>query len=336
MRLNLLFAVFVLGASQALAHDSDPGGYANRSKAVITEKGDKRVVESNGLPNHEPGRFPNRGNPNSISEQHYHFEMPLKPQANDEPLPLRRYLFGIAINGVVFDPGTAEVWSPGDEIVSRPGPNTRMAPGMDRELIWNYDGMGRMNLGIDSSHAHVQPTGAYHYHGLPTGLIDRLRKEQGKDKMLLIGYAADGFPIYDEFGHTKAEDATSPLKKMQSSYKLKKGKRPTGKSGPGQTYDGTFVQDFEFVKDSGDLDQCNGREGVTPEYPEGTYYYVATETYPFIPRFFHGKPDQSFEKQGPPGGGPGGPGGPPPGRGGRGERRGPPPFPGDGPPPRRD
>ena len=50
---------------------------------------------------------------------------------------------------------------------------------------------------------------------------------------------------------------------------------------------------------------------MTPEYPDGTYYYVATDSFPFIPRFFHGKPDKSFEKQmGPP---PGGPGGRPPG-----------------------
>ena len=52
--------------------------------------------------------------------------------------------------------------------------------------------------GLDDHHAHVQPTGAYHYHGLPTGLIEHLRKEKDDNKMLLIGYAADGFPIYDQ------------------------------------------------------------------------------------------------------------------------------------------
>ena len=196
-----------------------------------------------------------------------------------------------------------------------------MEPGADRSRVWNYDGMGRMNLGIDENHAHVQPTGAYHYHGLPTGLIELLEKQRGKDQMLLIGYAADGFPIYSEFGHTKADDAASPLKKLQPSYHLKNGQRPTGDQGPGEKYDGTFVQDFSFLRDSGDLDECNGREGVTPEYPEGTYYYVATDSFPFIPRFFHGQPDSSFEKQGPP-----------PGPFGRRGRRGPPPFPRDRPP----
>jgi hypothetical protein len=157
--------------------------------------------------------------------------------------------------------------------------------------------MGMMNLGIDQNHAHVQPTGAYHYHGLPTGLIKRLRIEKGpagKD-MLLIGYAADGFPIYAAYGYSEAGDSSSSLKKLQPSYHLKKGNRPEGDDGPGRKYDGTFVQDYEFTKGSGDLDECNGRKGVTPEFPKGTYYYVVTESFPFVPRFFRGTPDSSFE-----------------------------------------
>lgn len=269
----------------------------NQVKTFIRD--DKRVIEANGLPDHAPGQFPNRGNPNSIREQHYMFETPLEPQVNEEPRPLTFHLFGVALNGVVFDPGTAEIWVPGRKVVGRPGPNTRLFPGQELDHAWNYEGMGGMELGIDASHAHVQPNGAYHYHGLPTALIERLRKEQGANKMLLIGYAADGFPIYAEFGHEKADDANSPLKKLRPSYQLKKGQRPTGNDGPGATYDGTFVQDYEFIAGSGDLDQCNGREGVTPEYPTGTYYYVLTDAFPFIPRYFHGTPDRSFEKLGP-------------------------------------
>ena len=321
----LLPCFLTIAAAVAHGHGSDeptPVRDDTANHVVIKTSGDKRIIESNGLPDHKPGRFPNRGNPNSVSAQHYRFEMPLKPHANDEPRPVDRYTFGIAINGVVFDPGTAEVWRPGDPIVSRPGPNTRRGPGDERDHIWNYDAMGRMNLGIDENHAHVQPTGAYHYHGVPTGLIARLHKEKSVDRMLLIGYAADGFPIYAVYGHAKADDPSSPVKKLKSSYHLKKGNRPKGDDGPGGKYDGTFVQDYEFVKGSGNLDECNGRKGVTPEFADGTYYYVVTDTYPFIPRFFRGTPDSSFAKRmGPPPGGPGGPDGPP----GRRGRRGPPP-----------
>src|ERR1051326_1683336 len=169
---------------------------------------------------------------------------------------------------------------------------------------------GLMNLGMDKNNAHVQPNGAYHYHGVPTGLLDTLTG--GKPKMVLIGWAADGFPIYGPWGYTDPKNATTPLKKMKSSYRVKKGSRPNG---PGGTYDGSYVQDWEYVDGAGDLDECNGRFGVTPEFPQGTYHYYVTETSPFISRQYKGAPDPSFERRGPPGGGPGGRGGkgrPPP------------------------
>jgi hypothetical protein len=40
----------------------------------------------------------------------------------------------------------------------------------------------------------------------------------------------------------------------------------------------------------GDLDECNGREGVTPEYPDGIYHYFITLEFPFVPRKFRGTP----------------------------------------------
>src|SRR6476619_6720086 len=122
---SALIAALFWTALPAFGHDasesSDLSSDAGRSHVTIKTEGDKRVIESNGLPDHKTGQFPNRGNPNSISAQHYKFEMPLKPKAASEARQLRGYLFGIAINGVVFDPGTAEIWQPGDQIVSRPG-----------------------------------------------------------------------------------------------------------------------------------------------------------------------------------------------------------------------
>jgi len=51
---------------------------------------------------------------------------------------------------------------------------------------------------------------------------------------------------------------------------------------------GTFLQDFEYVAGLGDLDECNGRTGVTPEFPKGTYHYFATETFPYLQRCVKG------------------------------------------------
>ncbi len=279
----------------------------------IEVKDGVRTVTANGIPDHATGQFPGRGNPNSISAQKYVFTMPEKPTAAEKPISIGSTngaggpptLVGVALNGVVFDPGTAEWWH------------------NDRNSGWNYEALsGKIDLGADSSHAHVQPNGAYHYHGIPTGLVDRLAGDKKGSAMVLVGWAADGYPIYSLWGHEKADDAKSPVRALKSSYRVKRGERPSDKGAPGGTFDGTFVQDFEYVAGLGDLDECNGRTGVTPEFPTGTYYYVLTDTYPFIPRFFHAKPDASFKHHGPPGGGrgggPGGPGGPGGGRGPRG------------------
>ncbi|MEQ1859724.1 MAG: YHYH protein [Chthoniobacteraceae bacterium] len=272
----------ILFAATALA--ALPG-----SRVTTLESDGFRTIRSNGLPDHTPGEFPRRGNPNRISEQDYTFRVPLKPREAEKPVAASFSFFAVALNGVPFEPGTAEFW--------------------EGDRAWNYEAKtGFTDLGLDEHNAHVQPNGAYHYHGLPTGLIERLGGD-GK-KMLLIGYAADGFPLYTPQGHADAKDAASPLRRMRPSFQLKKGTRPDG---PGGAYDGKFTADFEYVAGSGDLDDCNGRFGVTPEFPEGIYHYYITGEFPFIGRQWHGVPDESFQK-----------------------RRGPgPPFDGFGPPGRR-
>lgn len=272
----------------------------------VVEKGGKRIVKSNGIPDHVTGQFPNQGNPNAIAAQDYTFEMTLSPRPAPKPAPANFAFFGVAVNGVPFEAGTAEFWN-GDR-------------------AWNYEAKsGKIDLGLDMNDAHVQPGGVYHYHGLPLGLVTRLGGDAG-DKMVLLGWAADGFPIYAGLGHSDPRDASSPLVRMRSSYQLKKGARPSGNRGPGGDYDGTFTADYEYVAGSGDLDECNGRFGVTPEHPQGIYHYQVTEAFPYFSRLWKGEPDASFKKRmGPPGG---------PRRGRRGGPGfGPPPPPGSGPPP---
>lgn len=294
-------AVSVISSALGWAHSADPGenppGFFEpiayglpESRVNIRAEGEKRVIESNDIPNHETGRFPNPGNPNSIRAQNLHYEVPLHPVAAPAPVNAGHMVFGVAVNGVRFDPATAEFWR------------------RDFSSIWNEEAIyqGRGQLGMDWSNAHVQPSGAYHYHGIPAGLIKQLH---GENSMVLVGWAADGFPIYGPLAHQDAKNAASPLVKMKSSYRLKSGNRPGGESGPGGTYDGKYTPDYEYAPGSGDLDECNGRFGVTPEFPQGTYYYVTTAEFPYIPRKFHGVPDSTFHER-PPGGGPGGPGGP--------------------------
>jgi len=114
--------------------------------------------------------------------------------------------------------------------------------------------------------------------------------------MTLIGYAADGFPIYYKYAYTDASNSSSAVIEMTSSYQLKAGNRPgDGVTAPCDVYNGVYSNDYEYVSGLGDLDQANGRTGVTPEYPSGIYYYVITEDFPSIPRYFRGTPSSDFE-----------------------------------------
>ncbi len=280
------------------------------SRARIEREGDTRRIESNGIPDHRVGAFPNRGNPHKISAQNYDYRLPANPKPGREITPLHASAtsgrgagppnmpFGIALNGVLFDPGTAEFWNG------------------DRAADWNYEALGgAVGLGVDENHAHVQPNGAYHYHGLPTFYL----KERGvaPDKHSpLIGWAADGFPIYALYGYENSKDPTSKIVVLGSSYRLKDGSRPAPPEGPGGKRDGAFTRDYEFVAGAGDLDECNGRFGVTPDFPDGTYAYFLTENWPVIPRAVRGTPIQlrggGAGRRGPGQGPPGGARPPPP------------------------
>ena len=255
------------------------------NRVQVTETDGFRVIESNDIPKPTVGRFPNRGNPNAIAAQNWTIKIPLQPIPNDTVTQLHQSTnhgpqnmpFGVGVNGVLFEPGTAEFWMG------------------DRTADWNYEALGgAVGLGLDANHAHVQPGGIYHYHGLPTGLLEELGFTAGEiddnTHSPLIGWAADGFPVYYAFGYQQADDPKSSVVKLTTSFRLKQGQRPSGSAGPGGRYDGAFIQDYEYALGTGDLDECNGRFCVTPEFPEGTYAYFFTDSWPVIPRGFRGTP----------------------------------------------
>ena len=173
-----------------------------RANITINEQDGYRYIESDGLADHTTGKFPNSGNPNAISEQAYKFRMPLRPRKKNSSTPSGHSTFGVAENGVPFDPGTAEYWN------------------SDRSSDWNIEALtGGMNLGLDRNNAHVQPNGAYHYHSTPVGLLE---KYNYRDKPVLLGYAADGFPVYSSYGYRNATDSSSQIIELGSSYQIRK------------------------------------------------------------------------------------------------------------------
>lgn len=124
--------------------------------------------------------------------------------------------------------------------------------------------------GLDPYGGEVREDGAYVYGGIPQKLVSK--------DLSHVGYAADGFPI---FVHKTG--------KFTPSYRLKEGRRPAAPNGPGGTYDGRYIADYQYVPGLGVLDRCNGVK-VKDKY----YIYILPETFPRIPLCWSGRPDQSF------------------------------------------
>ena len=89
----------------------------------------------------------------------------------------------------------------------------------------------------------------------------------------ILGFAYDGNPIYGPYGYTTKTGGAVTQMKSGYSLDLKSG-RPPLSSFP----EGFFVNDYTHKKttDVSVLDENNGRFGVTPEYPDGTYAYFMT------------------------------------------------------------
>ena len=253
---------------------------------TVAVGGSIRTIDSNALPDHETGAFPNEGNPNTIAEQEASYEFATEPIYTGAATGVG--ITGVAVNGVKFEPGTAET------VTCATGETFRVEALQD---IYN--------LGLDFNNAHVQPTGEYHYHGVSQLLVEAY--EHGDD-LVHVGFAADGFLMYYSKSGT-----------YESGYELATAAR-TGTDcvlslPPGDTVniggtspDGTYTSDWVYNEGDGGLDSCNGIT-IGDEY-----LYVITDDYPYVGRCLNGEVSADT---GGPGGGPGtggpggGPGGPP-------------------------
>jgi hypothetical protein len=244
---------------------------------TVTIDGDNRIVEANGLPNHETGDFPNDGNPNTISEQEFTATIPGEPTFSGAAEAIKEPGFTVA--GVKFDPGTAE------RATCESGETSSIEAQQD--LI---------DLGLDFNNAHVQPTGAYHYHGTSEALADAV---DGDEDLVHVGFAYDGHLVYYSRSGAYAPSyqlSTEDRAGTNCAYTPAQGGEQVSF---GPTPDGALTEDWVFAEGSGELDRCNG---ITID---GQYVYLMTEVYPYIGRCLNGEFDEAA-------GGPGA-GGPPPG-----------------------
>jgi hypothetical protein len=231
------------------------------TRVTVSVNGATRTIQTNALPDHETGDFPNAGNPNAITAQNLTWEYPTSPimaAAPSEPL-----VPGVAINGVKFEPGTAET--------------TECTSGE----VYRVEGLqDTFDLGMDFNNAHVQPTGEYHYHGFADLLLE---KHPSGEDLVHLGFAADGHLIYHSISDRWASGyalSTEPRAGTDCTPSLR-GAATIDLDGT--MPDGTYTSDWVWSADNGDLDECNG---ITVN---GEYIYLITDDYPFISRCLMGE-----------------------------------------------
>lgn len=219
-------------------------------------------VESAGLSLHSFGAFEANQYDAPLGPRHFEFKIPRHPQpATGEHMSTPLGVIGVFVTGVpIYNPiGTASF--------------------RDQNL-WHLDAVRASVAGVSR-------------------LVTSLNANPLKHSPI-IGYALDGYPIYGPFGY----DQAGTVHRMKSSYRLRsmvhRTTLPDGtlltpaQEGPdvGAPYPlGTFAEDYEYAKGTGDLDEFNGRFTRTPDYPEGTYAYFLTG-WPWLigPRYYGAMP----------------------------------------------
>lgn len=200
------------------------------------------------------------------------FWIPIKSTDPQLPTELNTGAVGVALNGV-------PIVMRSDTIYMSQYPDWR------QNIVTNET--------LDAHGGTILDDGTYAYVKDPK---DMYTKDATKHSPL-IGYAFDGYPIYGPYGYVSNDGEDGQVTRMTTSYHLRSGSRDSEEGVPPGTYDGTYIQDYEFRQGSGILDENNGRFSSTPEYPDGIYHYHITidssgaAEYPYILSGYKGVPN---------------------------------------------
>jgi hypothetical protein len=256
--------------NSATVESEDLTGGGSQTCSVSTEVvGNNLVITSTGIPNHD---FESTLGC-CASEQNQEWTIPLEPElSNADPVSApERGAVAFTVTGVaIYGPEEG----PGGDAVA---------------LEYEYFVEDRQAVDLGICGGHAGPGGEYHYHydsncmhwhedsqDIAGYTLDSASSVISK----VIGFAFDGFPIYSSY----EQDQSGNSVEVTSSYRL-----ISGENG----YNG--IDDYVYVEDLSDLDECNGHFGSTSEIPEGTYHYHSTLTngngdlgFPYFPLCYKG------------------------------------------------
>lgn len=277
------------------------------SQLTITATATHCTLRSNNIPNHDIGGNTTTGKDFATKVQtntiDYVLTIPRNPIKTTTPIYIEKIaamltLNGILLNGVDLDMDSAFCYHPDINAALNIGLGTRQQCGLNAD--WYAVPANNPNtVTLDEFTGHSFD-GRYHYHGDNDGLsyieseeiLSFSPSDLDASGSPVIGFAADGFPIY---GHYIYDQAINGVRKVTSSWTTYTEERitPTNSSVIAPSIDthprGIFVEDWYYQQGSGDLDECNG---MTDVY--GNYGYYYTEDYPYGPICNVGKPDSSF------------------------------------------
>ena len=220
-------------------------------------------VASTGIPLYPIG--PWNGNPNGATNQNFIFKITRHPVENiGTKTATALGHIGVLANGVTFF-------------------NPKDAMSYHNQNIWHQNAVVVEGPGFDSCLGHPQQQGEYHHHQNPKCLYTPTPNQHSP----IIGFSFDGFPIYGAYAFENT-NGTGNIVRMKTSFHKRnitvRHSLPNGtilqtaQYGPDVSTQypvGYYIEDFEFINGSGNLDSNNGRFSVTPDYPNGTYAYFA-------------------------------------------------------------
>lgn len=239
----------------------DADTFLNVDGLSVWEAGTVTNISTRNVLNHTVGKFPTNDNSNTIKDTTYFYTIESLRGSVDPSNAGIQYAnatstsntaIGIATNGALIT-------------------NANSGITHSDSSNFTYNNMFRNDVSRDNAGGAPDNNGIYGYIQ-PSPQAVGLDNWSTTTHSPIVGWSLDGFPIYGPYGYTDRANASSDIKRIESSYSLK----TTVRADVGGLPTGEFVQDYEYSSSTGDLDAYNGRYGITPEFPLGTYYYVAT------------------------------------------------------------
>jgi hypothetical protein len=282
-------------------------------------------IRSSGLGSHVMGPWylnaaHTQAFPNYPTNEHVLYKIPRNPSVPVSKTANSGGAIGYFVDGVaMFNSWDAYTYN-----------STSQTEAQNTTGYWNRDAYVNEGASFDPNNAH-QAGGQHHYHVNPPALryllgdhvdFNPTNKAYTESTSTvtkhspILGWVADGYPIYGPYGYSVSNNAASGVRRMISGYVLRNGQfgsqnlantsvnrtnlpqwavrlygvASNSAVGPAvsTTYPlGRYMEDYDFLGDLGyasgtntyDLDEYNGRWCVTPEFPNGTYaYFVSIST----------------------------------------------------------